>query len=92
MASKKSLSPAITFLDVDAVMRAGNNKISTQDLSKAHDKVKRQLQLLDSKKGLKRQIADMLSSCLQPLTLSTKAGVLRKQASMRLGLTQGAPL
>lgn len=46
---QKGLSPKITLLDVDAVLKEGRNSIATLNLAKAYDKVNCQTLLQDCK-------------------------------------------
>lgn len=85
------LSPVVSLLDVDAVVKGCYNKIGTLDLSKAYYKINRKQLLKDCQTTLDKKKVDMLPSCVQPLTLRTKDDVLEKKAVIKLGLAKGAP-
>lgn len=57
-----------------------------------YDKVNRSELLRNSEKVLSKDTTNMLRTCLQTLTVTTKGDILGKEARLRLGLTQGAPL
>lgn len=78
--------------DLDAIVREGNNIVVTIDLAKAYDSVSRKMLLEDCSMILGTETINMLTACLQVLTVNTKGDVLEKEADTRLGLTQGTPL
>lgn len=44
---QKGLSPTMSRLDVDAIVVEGRNKVTTSDLSKAWDRVSREILIVD---------------------------------------------
>lgn len=50
----------MTLVDVDAAVKAGQNKIATLGLAKAYDKVNRELLIEDCKKVLDGDTISML--------------------------------
>lgn len=79
-------------MDVDAIVKGGNDRIATLDLSKAYDKVNRSLFMQNCREVLDRRTLAMLTTFLQALMVTTKGDVTGKVAELRLGSTQGAPL
>lgn len=89
---QRGLAPTTTLIVLNAVVKGGHRRITTLDLTKAYDRVKRSTLLHDCNKSLNRNLVDMLKACLQTLTVTTKGDVMGKEAQIILGLTQGAPL
>lgn len=89
---QRGLSSAITLADVDAIVRGGDNRVAALDLTKAYDRVKRSILMDDCAKIIDEETLRMIDACLQVLIVSTKGGVLEREAYLRLGLTKGAPL
>lgn len=89
---QKYLSPIMTLLDVDAVVKEGKNSIATLNLAKSYDNFNRQILLQDCKQVLNAESTYMPSARLQVLTVTNKEDVIGNEANLRLGLTQGAPL
>lgn len=86
------LSLSMTLIDVDALVKSGQKRIPTPDLTKAYDKANRKLLLDDCRKRLGKSTIGMIAACLQPLTVTTKGDILGTKAVIKLELTQGAPL
>lgn len=89
---QKGLSSAITLTEVDALIRGGQYRIATLDLTKAYDRFNRQPLLDNCGERLDARMSAMLTACMQVLRVSTKCDVQGTTAEIRLGLTQGAPL
>lgn len=66
--------------------------MTTLDLSKAYDKVKRSILLQDCKLSTSRGISDMIPVCLQIINVTTKGDVTGKELALKLGPTKGSPL
>lgn len=58
------LSPTVTLLDVDALLKSGTNKIATFDLAKGYDSVNRRTLIEDFEKTLDDRLTKMLNTCL----------------------------
>lgn len=89
---QKGLSPISTLIDVNALIKEGHHRLATLDLSKAYDKVNRLVLWEDYKSRADANTLNMLTACLQELSITTKVDVTGTVAAQRLGLTQGAPL
>lgn len=89
---QRGLSATSTLLEVDVVVKGGKNRIATLHLAKAYDKINRMTLLQDCKQVINEEIKNILPACLQVLKVTTKGDVTGKEASIKLGLTQGTPL
>lgn len=72
---QKGLSPTITLLDVDAIVKGVNNRIATLYLTKAYDNVNRSLLLQNCIEVLYGGTVAMLAACLTVLLVTTKGDV-----------------
>lgn len=84
---QRVFSPTISLLDVDAVVRAGREKIAALDMPKAYDKVVRKQLLQDCAKVLRPSVTSMLTACLQILKVTTKGDTRGVEAGADTGGT-----
>lgn len=89
---QQGLSSTVTLLDMDAAGKRGRNKIARLHLAKAYDMVNRDILVEDFEKTLDENSTSMLEACLQLLEVEIKDDVLGRNATLKLGLTQGALL
>lgn len=86
------LSPSMTLMDVNTLVEAEKDRITTLYLTKAYNKVNMRILLEYCKGMLSGEITDMLAVWIQVLTVKIKGDVLGPEARIILGLIQGAPL
>lgn len=70
------MSSPITLTDVAALVRGGQNRIPTLDLTKAYDTVNRKLLLENCENVLSKGPLAIVSACLQVLRVSPKGDLL----------------
>lgn len=69
---QNGISPAITLTEVYTLIRKGNDRVATLDLTKAYDRVNRKILLENCRERLEEEITATSTACLQVLRVATK--------------------
>lgn len=74
------------------MVREGDKKVASLDLSKEYEKVNIMNLVNDCERNLPATLAKMIPASLTPFSVKMKGEILETTSVQRLGLTQGSPL